>query len=61
MIKRILSIQAHPDTKLRERNTLRLVGIARMRETLMGLTGGVESAYAARWLGKPERPEAGAE
>jgi len=61
MLKRILLVQAHPDAKLRERNVLGSVGIAPVRQTLMGLTCDIEPAGAAKRLGKLERLKAGAE
>ena len=51
--------RAH-SVKSLERNILGFVGIAPVHETLIGLTGGMKPADAAKWLGKLERLGAGA-
>ena len=52
--------RAH-SVKSLERNILGFVGIAPVHATLIGLTGDMEPADAAKWLGKLERLGAGAE
>jgi hypothetical protein len=44
-----------------ERNLLGIVGIAPVRETLIGLTGSMKSADVAKWLVKLKQLGAGAE
>ena len=51
--------RAH-SVKSLERNILGFVGIAPVHETLIGLTGDMKPADAAKWLGKLERLGAGA-
>ena len=46
--------RAH-SVKSLERNILGFLGIAPVHETLIGLTGGMAAADAARWLGKLKR------
>lgn len=43
--------RAH-SVKSLERNLLGIVGIAPVHETLIGLTGGMKAAHAAKWLAK---------
>ena len=51
--------RAH-SVKSLERNILGFVGIAPVHETLIGLTGDMKPADAAKWLGKLKHLGAGA-